>query len=351
MQIRSKITLIYIQSRPCLITLLILLVVIVQSCVKNESKAPMSFWEPPSWFPKVSYPEDNKFTLDRWELGKKLFYETRLSIDNSISCSSCHSPELSFSDNKALSPGVFNRPGVRNSSMLANIAYAPNLLREGGVPTLEMQVLVPIQEHNEFDHNILVIAEELSEDTNYILMALKAYESEVTPFVITRALANFQRTLISGNSRYDQYAYQGMIDRLSEEEIKGMNLFFSDEFKCSACHSGVLFTSFDFANNGLKEVYEDEGRFRLTHLETDRAVFKIPSLRNIEHTGPYLHDGSIESLEEIIDIYSEGGFSHQNKSELLNDPLNISNTEKQELIAFLKCLSDPTFLNNDRWQE
>jgi cytochrome c peroxidase len=157
-------------------------------------------------------------------LGKKLFYETRMSIDNSISCASCHDPKLSFSDNNAFSPGVFNRPGTRNASMLANIGYAPNFLREGGIPTLEMQVLVPIQEHNEFNHNIVDIAEALNNDSVYQEMAMKAYESEVTAFVITRALGNFQRTLISGNSAYDQYLYLGKSNQLSEEAKKGMEL-------------------------------------------------------------------------------------------------------------------------------
>lgn len=335
-----------------LIPLLFLFFLLISSCRKdvgdnfqsNDSNAP-------AWFPEMDIPENNQFSEKRWELGKKLFYEKRLSIDSSISCASCHDPKLSFAVNEALSDGVFGRPGVRNASMLANIGYAPHLLREGGVPTLEMQVLVPIQEHNEFDHNIMSIAEELGQDEDYIDLAEQAYDTSFNAYVLTRALGVFQRTFISGNSPYDQFAYTNNDNALNDEEKAGYELFMSNRLKCAECHSGVFFTSFDFANNGLKEVYEDDGRFRLTEEEEDRAVFKIPSLRNIELTGPYLHDGSIETLEEIIDIYSDGGFPHPNKSDLLSLPIDLNDEEKAQLLAFLKSLTDYSFVNDERWEE
>lgn len=348
----NKIILFARQYQRCFLTPLALLILLFNSCNKSTlEETPQSVWEAPEWFPEMDVPDDNKFTKARWELGKKLFYDTRLSIDNSISCSSCHDPKLSFAVNEALSPGVFNRDGVRNASMLANIGYAPNLLREGGVPSLEMQVLVPIQEHNEFNHDILEIVEELAQDDEYISMTDKAYDTLFSPWVLTRALGVFERSLISGNSPFDRYNFLGMEDELSEKEKAGMDLFYSDRLNCFQCHGGVFFSTFDFANNGLKEEYEDVGRFRLTELEEDRAVFKIPSLRNIEVTGPYLHDGSISSLEEIIDLYSEGGYTHPNKSELLDGPINLSNLEKEQLLAFLKSLTDHSFLNDERWVE
>lgn len=329
-----------------------LLCFLMSSCTKpGFDEIPRSVWDAPVWFPKMEIPADNEFSEARWELGKKLFYETRLSIDNSISCASCHDPSLAFSDNKATSPGVFDRPGMRNASMLANIGYDPNLLREGGIPTLEMQVLVPIQEHNEFNHNIVDIAIELNADSLYHSMAMEAYNNEVNPFVITRALANFERSFISGNSSFDRYFYKGSRNALSPAAKAGMQLFFSPRLQCSECHSGVFFTSFEFANNGLKEMYADSGRMRLTGLETDRAVFKIPSLRNIEVTGPYLHDGSIETLEEIIDLYSDGGFQHSNKSSILANPINLNEIEKLQLLAFLRSLSDESFLNDERFKQ
>lgn len=332
---------------PLLFTLLTF-----SACKKDQiTDAPISMWDAPAWFPEMDIPLNNQFTKKRWDLGKKLFYENRLSIDSSISCASCHDPKLSFAVNEALSDGVYGRPGVRNASMLANIGYAPHFLREGGVPTLEMQVLVPIQEHNEFDNNILTIADELSLDEEYQNLALQAYDTTFSPWVLTRALGVFQRTLISGNSPYDQFEFKGDTGAFNDDELAGYELFISNRLKCSECHSGVFFTDFEFANNGLKEVYEDDGRFRLTELEEDRAVFKIPSLRNIELTGPYLHDGSVETLEEIIDLYSSGGFSHPNKSPLLSAPINLSDQEKAQLLAFLRSLSDHSFVNDERWEE
>ena len=151
----------------------------------------------PEGFPAVDFPEDNAFSNARWELGKRLFFDPILSIDSSISCGSCHKPSLAFSDAVAFSPGVFNRPGVRNTPTLANVAYHPYFLREGSVPTLEMQVLVPIQEHNEFSHNIVAIAEQLNWQPSYVQQSQEAYGRNPDAFVITRAIATFQRTLLS----------------------------------------------------------------------------------------------------------------------------------------------------------
>ena len=151
----------------------------------------------PAGFPAVDFPEDNAFSNARWELGKRLFFDPILSIDSSISCGSCHKPSLAFSDAVAFSPGVFNRPGVRNTPTLANVAYHPYFLREGSVPTLEMQVLVPIQEHNEFSHNIVAIAEQLNWQPSYVQQSQEAYGRNPDAFVITRAIATFQRTLLS----------------------------------------------------------------------------------------------------------------------------------------------------------
>jgi len=174
----------------------------------------------PTNFPEVIHPKGNEFTQARWDLGKKLFYDNILSLDASISCASCHLPELAFSDNKALSPGIKNRPGKRNVPSLANVAYHPYMLREGGVPTLEMQVLVPIQEENEFNHNIIDIGKLLEQDSAYVKMAKEAYNRAPNYFVITRALGLFERTLISGNSKYDQALNKKA--KLSTPEKKGM---------------------------------------------------------------------------------------------------------------------------------
>lgn len=299
----------------------------------------------PDGFPAIDFPEDNTFTLARWELGKKLFYDPVMSSDNTISCASCHKPELAFSDQLAVSLGVDNRSGTRNAPSLANVAYQPYLLREGGVPTLEMQVLVPIQEHNEFDFNIVLLAERLNADTTYVKMAMGAYGRSPDAFVITRALACFERSLLSGNSPYDQYTQNNNVDAMTDAQIRGMNLFFSDRTNCSTCHSGFNFTNYAFENNGLYIQYADEGRMRLTLKEEDRALFKVPGLRNIEMTGPYMHDGSLETLEQVIDLYQTGGKDHPHKNPILK-PLDLTPSEQKDLIEFLKALTDDSFLTN-----
>lgn len=301
--------------------------------------------EVPIGFPEINQPEDNLFTYERWVLGKKLFFDPVMSLDNSISCSSCHNPSLAFSDSLSFSLGVDQRIGTRNASTLTNIGYNPYFTSEGGVPTLEMQVLVPIQEHNEFDFNIVDLAERLSDDPEYIEMSLEAYNRVPDPFVITRAIACYERSLLSGNSPYDKYVSLGNLDALTNSQLRGMDLFFSDKTNCFKCHDDFNFTNYEFENNGLYEVYEDEGRFRLTGLEEDRALFKIPTLRNIELTAPYMHDGSMQTLEEVITHYNTGGKLYFNKSELIT-PLELTENEIQDLVSFLKSLTDTSFVNN-----
>ncbi|MAY83554.1 MAG: cytochrome-c peroxidase [Flavobacteriales bacterium] len=304
----------------------------------------------PKGFPAISVEEENTYSLDRWKLGKKLFFEKRFSKDGKLSCASCHKPEFAFSDNKALSIGAFKALGTRNAPSLANVAYHPYFLREGSIPTLEMQVLVPIQEENEFNHNIVLIAKELKEDERYQALSEKAYGREMDPYVITRALGVFQRTLISGNSDFDKYKFQSDSSALSDKAKAGMKLFYSEKTNCSSCHSDFNFTNYSLENNGLYEVYADSGRFRFSHDSADIALFKVPSLRNVAITAPYMHDGSLSTLEEVIEHYNSGGRQHPNKSEKIK-ALNLSQEEMESLIAFLESLTDKEFTNDPRWVE
>ncbi len=328
-----------------IITVLSLVGIFFSSCSRCEEETGVYLNNTPPGFDVIVYPEGNTYTQERWELGKRLFYDPILSIDSLLSCSSCHKQEYAFADNMAKSPGVFDRPGKRNAPTLANVAYLPYVLFEGSVPTLEMQVLVPIQEHNEFNHNIVLIAEALNKNAEYVELSQKAYQRNPDPYVITRAISNFQRTLISGNSRFDQYRYQNKSNVLTESEKRGMDLFYGDQVKCSQCHSGFQLTNYSFENNGLYEVYEDEGRYHLTGLETDKNKFKVPTLRNIELTSPYMHDGSIATLAEVIEHYNNGGQTHPNKNPLITS-LNLSDQQKKDLEAFLKSLTDWEFINN-----
>ena len=322
-------------------------------CVESdvaEFSLDLKQMETPKGFPPIPYPEDNAYTYDRWILGKKLFHETRLSKDGKVSCASCHDHSIAFSDKKSFSLGSNYAIGTRNSPTLANIAYHPYFMREGGVPTLEMQVLVPIQEHVEFDNNIVLIVEDLSKDEEYNLLSQKAYSQDIGAYTITRALANYERSIISGTSPYDQFVNYGIEGALSEDQKKGMDLFFSERTNCSQCHSGFNFSNYQFENNGLYEEYKDLGRQRLTLKEEDKALFKVPTLRNIALTGPYMHDGSLANLEDVIAHYNLGGKMHFQKSEWIK-PLNLTSTEKDELIAFLGSLTDNNFINNPIFEE
>ena len=301
----------------------------------------------PDHFPSVVHPEDNAFTEKRFELGKALFFEPMLSRDSSVSCASCHKPQFAFADNLATSPGAGNAPGSRNSPSLANVAYQPYFTREGGVPTLEMQVLVPLQEHNEFDFNIVDAARRLANISKYVEASLDAYGQEINAFVITRAISVYERALISGGSRYDSYVYNGDLTRLTEDEIAGMRLFNGSKTNCTNCHSGIFFTNNSFKNNGLYRDYADMGRMRLTSDPQDQALFKVPSLRNVEVTAPYMHDGSLPTLESVVQHYNSGGKGHVNQNESIT-PLHLSTREIQNLVAFLKALTDKEFLNNEK---
>lgn len=334
--------------------ILAFLVVLLFACQKEmpgpSPTAPESLLAIPTGFPAPEFPAGNELTAARWVLGKKLFYDPALSRDSTLSCASCHHAAKAFSDTVAFSPGVGGLPGTRNAPTLANIGYHPYFTREGGVPTLEMQILVPIQEHNEFDFNILLIAERLLRDTSYIRMSQEAYGRDPDAFVITRSITCFERTFISGQSRYDRYFFQGKNEALTAAEKRGMDLFFSEKTDCSQCHAGFNFTNYAFENNGLYADYPDPGRFRLTELESDRARFKVPTLRNVAFTAPYMHDGSLPTLEAVVNHYNSGGQPHPNKSALVR-PLALTAGEKADLLAFLHSLTDEAFVNNPKFRQ
>jgi cytochrome c peroxidase len=302
----------------------------------------------PPGFSAPDFPEDNQLTRERWELGKRLFYDTALSADNSISCASCHAQNLAFTDGRAVSLGVADAPGTRNAPTLANIGYHPYFMREGGVSTLEMQVGVPIQERAEFNFNFVLLTERLSKDSSYQRQSRQAYDRNIDPFVISRAIAVFERTMISGRSAYDRFL-QGENSALDAAALRGKDLFFSERTSCSSCHAGFDFTAYAFENNGLYTDYADPGRARLTGLEIDRALFKVPTLRNISETAPYMHDGSFADLESVVDHYRSGGEPHPNKSVLVR-PLDLSDQEAADLVAFLQALTDHEFLTDPKFQ-
>ena len=320
-------------------------ILLLSSCGKDELISNTAYnLEIPKGFPAMAIPVDNQLTVQRVALGKKLFFDNILSRDSSVSCSSCHLPEYGFSDPEQFSKGVAERIGFRQSITLTNVAYNTLFFWDGGATSLELQLLAPIENPDEMDMNMPKLIERLSNHPDYPALFKKAYDREIDPFTITRALAAYERTLISGNSRYDMYVNAGKEDALTESEKRGLEVFNSSRTNCSQCHSGFNFTSFGFENNGLYEYFADSGRARVTTLRSDVGLFKVPTLRNIGVTAPYMHDGSLTTLEQVIEHYQAGGKLHENKSPLITG-FQLTTQEKTDLLNFLNSLTDYEFIS------
>ena len=325
-------------------TYLFVLIVLLSACQKDID-VPTDLQKIPSWFPEMPIPADNQLTKARIDLGRKLFYDTRLSRDNSISCATCHLLDQAFTDGIPIAIGIEDRLGLRNTPTLANVGYTDRMFMDGGVTTLELQAQSPIFTHEEMDFTIAEFLVRIEDDGEYERMFDEAYGQPPGAFGISRGIAAFERTFISANSRFDRYEYQNDLSALSQAEIRGRELFFSSETGCTDCHVPPLFTNFEYENIGLYETYADSGRARITELSTDNGKFKVPTLRNIAVTAPYMHDGSSWTLEEVVDHFNSGGVGHANQNQLIR-PLNLTDQQKQDLIAFLGSLTDDAFLND-----
>jgi cytochrome c peroxidase len=296
-------------------------------------------------FGNLNTPEDNPITAAKVELGRKLFFDKRLSLDNTVSCATCHVPAFGFTDRKKVSDGVFGRKTERNSPSLLNAGYLPTVMFDAHLTSLEMQVIVPIQEHVEMGMKMSEVIERLKAVPEYQLAARDIFNRDFDPWVLTRSISAFERTLFSVNSRFDQYYYGKNSKALTNEEIKGWKLF-SEKLYCTSCHPAPYFTTYMAENNGLyKDFGKDEGRFRIHHDSTDIGKFKVPSLRNIELTFPYMHDGSKNSMEEVISHYEKGGINHWNQNKAIV-PFKLTSKERNQLKAFLFALTDTSYMIN-----
>ena len=305
---------------------------ILGSCVPDESV----FEGLNTTYPVLEYPADNPNNAVAASLGERLFFDPTLSVDSSISCGSCHKPELGFATNDRVTPGVGGVLGKRNSPSLLNVGFQPYFMREGGVPSLEMQVLVPLGDATEMAHNVVDAARRLNRNTSYKNEFLTVYGDTASPYLVVRALANFERTLVDFDAPFDHFI-QGDATALSSEAIKGGKLFYG-KAACVQCHSGVLLTDFGFANNGTAIVDStDYGRELLTNESGDRYVFKVPSLRKVQITAPYMHDGSVSTLADVVEQYNTGGANHSYTDSRI-EPLGLSVSEKAQLVAFLEAL-------------
>lgn len=272
------------------------------------------------------------------ELGKRLFFDKRLSSDNSISCSSCHIPERAFSDGQPFGTGVKGRKTNRNVPSIFNVKYLKKVMFDAELTSLERQILVPLLDHSEMNADMPVLFKKLRADHYYTKMAKRIFNRPFDSYVLTRSIAAYERSLIAINSRYDQYIH-GNKNALTTDEQKGMKLFTTTLY-CTECHKLPHFTSFIAENNGLYLDYgADQGRFRVTEKESDKGKFKVPGLRNIAFTAPYMHDGSMNTLLEVVRHYESGGKNHPNKS-LIIQPFKLNPEEERNLVLFLRTLTD-----------
>ena len=332
--------------RALLIIALLALLVACRRETEDErgmEENPLFSLQLPVGFPFPSNPAENPLTDASVRLGKALFFDTRLSRTNTISCASCHHVDRAFSDTVPLSVGVDGATGMRNSPTLANVAYHTSFFRDGGVPTLERQVIAPVHDEVEMDHNITLAAETLRDLEPYRSLSMKAYGRPLDPFVITRAIASYERTLISGWSRYDRYL-QGEASAMTDAEVRGMQLFNSETLNCTACHGGFDLSDHDFHNVGQYLQYADSGRARITLRSQDNGKFKTPTLRNIALTAPYMHNGSMATLEEVIEHFASGGLPHANRDPEMRS-FALTSEERPDLIAFLNALTDDRSLD------
>lgn len=352
-----------------LLFFILLGVVLFFACKKDTTEyTPTPYViDKPSHFPQMQIPADNPMTVEGVELGRRLFYETRLSLDNSISCASCHAPENAFSDPNQFSSGVNGTLGNRNSMALINLGWQQSFFWDGRAQTLEQQILEPIpnpvEMHQEWKDAIV----KLKSDQYYRNQFYKAFGvQEFDSTHVSKALAQFLRTMISGTSKYDvMYKFengfplsaeeQAIKNTVTLEEWAGYDLFKSlNGADCFHCHNGALMQVQKFSNNGLDATFTDLGRGAITGNPNDYGKFKVPTLRNIALTAPYMHDGRFQTLDEVIDHYSSG--VHQSST---IDPLmefasqggvQLDASQKQLLKAFLLTLTDEKFVTNPAFQ-
>lgn len=343
-------------------------------------------WDLPKGFPTPVVPKENPMSEAKVELGRHLFYDIRLSINEKTSCSTCHLQERAFTEDKAVSIGSTGEVHPRNSMSLANIAYSPTLNWANPTTTqLELQVLIPMFGENPVELGMAgkeeLLIKRLKDEPIYENLFAAAFPEAKEKFTlnqITNAIASFVRSMISGNSLYDKYRYQNDKSAISISAKRGEELFFSERLECFDCHAGFNFSGsqkffgresaeLGFENNGLynldgKGAYpsDNTGLFEFTGKADDMGKFKVPTLRNVELTAPYMHDGSITTLDEVIDHYEAGGRTIKsgkfagNGSENLNKSsfvrgFELTAEERKDLIAFLKSLTDREFINNPKF--
>ena len=314
-------------------------------------------------FPQPVIPSDNELTIEGVKLGRMLFYEKKLSKDGSMACASCHMQVNSFVDIKQFSVGVDKLNGKRNAMAIVNLAWhKEGFFWDGRAATLRAQSLKPIQDELEMHETLENVVAKLKADKLYTDQFTRAFKDpEISSEKVSLALEQFMVTMVSFNSKFDQYK-RGEV-QLTESEKRGETLFNKEKDplngikggECFHCHGGYDFSNFKYTSNGLDNDFEftDLGRYSVTKLDEDKARFKVPTLRNIELTGPYMHDGRFTTLEEVIEHYNSGvKFSSTLDpvmSHIAQEGLELSDQDKQDLVNFLKTLTDHEYVANAKF--
>jgi cytochrome c peroxidase len=302
----------------------------------------------PLGLPPVPLPADNPPTADAIALGRRLFYDKKLSKDNSLACASCHNPQRGFTDGLEISKGVGGMIGVRNAPTVTNAAYLPLQFWDGRAISLEEQAASPIADPVEMNQTHEVSVSKLGADPVYKAMLLKAFGSEdMTIGRVEKALASFERTILSGDSAFDRYQFGGDKRALTPSQIRGLAIFRDPQKgNCAACHTidakYALFTDGKFHNIGEgvgdDGNFHDIGRYHETKVDADKGAFKTPTLRNIANTGPYMHDGSLKTLKEVVDFYAGGGNSNPYLDKDIR-VIKLSGQDRTDLVQFLISLT------------
>lgn len=317
---------------------------------------PFVGFQKPLNFPESLYHfNTNNVTKDGFELGRKLFYETMLSANNTISCGSCHIQTSAFTHHgHTFSHGVFDRLGTRNSPPIMNLAWSSSFMWDGGIVDLDLQSVAPITNHVEMDETMANVLNKLRSSTQYPSLFKKAYGTEeITTANFLKSLSQFMLMCVSSNSKYDSVMRNEGNKTFTIEESEGREIV---KQKCGGCHKEPLFTDNSFRNNGLSiSLINDEGRYLVTQNNTDKYKFKVPSLRNLAYTAPYMHDGRLLTLDAVLDHYTTQVQHTPNLDPLLQQSgsigISLSAAERSKIIAFLNTLNDKSFLFDKRFSE
>ncbi|AEH01758.1 cytochrome-c peroxidase [Lacinutrix sp. 5H-3-7-4] len=334
-------------------------------CVSCSNESQVAVYEPipmvietPSNFPDIIYNLDNNpITQAGFELGKKLFYEGKLSSNNAIACAFCHEQAFAFTHHgHNLSHGVNGGIGFRNAQPIQNLAYQTSFMWDGSASHLDLQPIIPITSELEMGESLSNIIQKLSAEPYYQEQFTRAFnDGEINTENMLKALSQFMVAMVSSNSKYDKFIRNEDNVTFTALEANGLSTF---ETKCAGCHASSLFTDQTFRNNGLSinPQLNDLGRYNIGNNLNDLYKFKVPSLRNVEVSYPYMHDGRFTTLEAVLEFYNSGITDNGNVDEsLLKDDgtygIDLSDYEKESLIAFLKTLTDYEFLNDERFAE